>query len=146
MALGGPFMNHNLNSLAQHILNTNHMVVFCDGTQFTYHKGDDKCEIVLSEFVNTIKNASEMPALGVSLDNETQSALAEGLWIEFVFHTTQIHNEMPFDALLIKINPEDSGINLIRKHNGKYDGRCFYLNLKTTLKNFSQLIKEIIKT
>ena len=37
-------MNHNLNSLAQYILNTNHMVVFCDGTQFTYHKGDDKCE------------------------------------------------------------------------------------------------------
>ena len=36
---------------------------------------------------------------------------------------------MPFEKLLLKAEPEYRGFNLCRFFNGKYGGRCFYLDL-----------------
>ena len=138
-------MNTNSNSIFSHISNTSQIVVYDDGFVSNFEKGDDKFELVLNAFLNTTTDAHEMPAFGVSLDEETRKALDDGLWVEFCFDTTLSHNDMPFDSLLIKVNADDSGINLVRKHNNKYEGRCFYLNLKTTLKNFSDIVYDFSK-
>ena len=111
----------------------------------TYLKGDDKYELLLESLLQTTKDAQDMPAFGVSLDNETKSALENGTWLELEYNIPQTFNEMPFDALLIEISDEFEGINIIRKNNGKYDGRCFYLNLKSNMQELSNIISNISK-
>ena len=133
----------NTNSLFNNIAETSQIVVFNQGSTFTFNRGDDKFEMILNAFLNTIKNAREMPAFGVSLHDETTSALKLGTWIEFVFDRPQSHNDMPFESLLVSVEPDHTGINLIRKQNGKFDGRCFYLDLSTNLKVLHSLILEI---
>ena len=71
-----------------------------------------------------------MPAFGVSLNDETIQAKQTGVWIELFYETTCLNNEMPFDSLLIQVEPENTGFNVIRKYDDKYDGRCFYIDLK----------------
>ena len=89
-----------------------------------------------------LTNSHEMPALGVSLDNETRNELKNGLWLEFNYKTTQTYNEMPFDSLLIKVEPDNSGFNVLRKHDNLYEGRCYYINLDC---NMSALYNKILE-
>lgn len=133
----------NTNSLFNNIAETSQIVVFNQGSTSVFNHNDDKFEMILNAFLNTIKNAREMPAFGVSLHDETTSALKLGIWIEFVFDRQQSHNDMPFESLLGSVEPDHTGINLIRKQNGKFDGRCFYLDLSTNLKVLHSLILEI---
>lgn len=133
----------NTNSLFNNIADTSQIVVFNQGSTSVLNHNDDKFEMILNAFLNTIKNAREMPAFGVSLHDETISALKLGIWIEFVFDRPQSHNDMPFESLLVSVEPDHTGINLIRKQNGKFDGRCFYLDLSTNLKILHSLILEI---
>ena len=111
----------------------------------TYLKGNDKYELLLESLLLTTKDAQDMPAFGVSLDNETKSAITKGTWLELEFTTPQNFNEMPFDALLIEVVKDFEGINIIRKNNGTYEGRCFYLNLKSNMKELSNTISNISK-
>ena len=133
----------NTNSLFNNIAETSQIVVFNQGSTSVFNHNDDKFEMILNAFLNTIKNAIEMPAFGVSLHDETTSALKLGTWIEFVFDRPQSHNDMPFESLLVSVEPDHTGINLVRKQNGKFDGRCFYLDLSTNLKILHSLILEI---
>ena len=104
---------------------------------------DDKTKILnenSNEFKNIIKTLKEvveyshdMPAFGVSIDNLTREEIKTGVWLELGFKNTGYFNEMPFDALLIKVEKDVYGFNLIRKYNGKYDGRCFYLSLNGSM-------------
>ncbi len=121
------------------------IVVTVKGESTTFQKGDEKYEAILSSVQNATKGAHEMPAFGVSIDKETRKEMQDGTWIEFIYETSNKHNEMPFESLLISVNADYSGFNLIRKVNGKYEGRCFYLDLvgkdmteiSTTLQNLS---------
>lgn len=133
----------NTNSLFNNIAETNQIVVFYQGSTLTFNHNDDKFEMLLNAFLNTIKNSREMPAFGVSLHDETTTALKSGTWLEFVFNKPQSHNDMPFESLLVSVEPDHTGINLVRKQNGKFDGRCFYLDLSTNLKVLHSLILEI---
>ena len=47
-----------------------------------------------------------------------------------MFEKTKVYNEMPFETLLINVEKDWSGFNIIRKHDSKYEGRCFYINLE----------------
>ena len=71
----------------------------------------------------------EMPALGVSLDDETRGKMQAGVWVQFNYDKTCEYNEMMFDSLLIEIRKDDSGFNIIRKYENKYEGRCYYVDL-----------------
>lgn len=73
----------------------------------------------------------EMPALGVSVDSLTKNEMKKGVWLRFVFGGRREHNGMPFDALLIKIEPNFRGYNIERQNGGIYGGRCFYFNLNS---------------
>lgn len=135
---GGVFMNTNQNTNPQPPC----VVVYHNDKILSYPKNEDTYNHLLATFENMIKDARPMPAFGVSLDNETRNAMKEGTWMEFVFESTQTHNDMPYDALLINVVPEYTGFNIVRKYQGKYDGRCFYLDINS---NMQTLYDEIVK-
>ena len=105
-------------------------IVIYNNNAVTNINAEDETYAKITEAILTIcKDAREMPAFGVSLDSETREAIKTGLWIELVYSTTQEYNEMPFDSLLIQVEKDYTGFNIIRKQNNKYEGRCFYLSL-----------------
>ena len=63
-----------------------------------------------------------MPALGVSLHNETLEALKNGKWIRLEFQNQQDFNGLVFSALLFKLE-ETGGVNLIREIKGYWWGK-----------------------
>ena len=76
------------------------------------------------------ENAREMPAFGVSLNNETLEARKVGLWVEFVFDKLHTHSNMTFEKLLLKVEKQWQGFNICR-YNAEcgYNGRCYYFDL-----------------
>lgn len=130
-------------SIRNYFADAKSITIIKNDDKFCYTKGDDKFEEILFSLLSVTKNSHDMPAFGVSIDSETKKAIQSGTWIELQFKTTKTFNEMPFDALLIQIEEDYQGINIIRKNNKKYDGRCFYLNLKSNMKHLSDIIKNI---
>ena len=112
--------------------------VYENGDLYEYLQGSEEYTNIMNTFLEMIKVAREMPAFGVSLHNETIEAKKNGWWIEFQFNETKVHNEMPFDSLLICVEKDYMGFNLIRKHNDMYEGRCFYVDLVE--KDMSELL------
>lgn len=104
--------------------------VYSDGEHIVYGAGEGKFNLICAEWNNMICGAREMPAFGVSLNGETVKAMKSGVWVEFSFNQTLSSNGMPYEKLLVNVQPEWSGFNVIRytaKHG--YDGRCFYYDL-----------------
>ena len=110
---------------------------------------DNGCEKTLSpetynNFLSKLKfgfgGARLMPALGVSLHEETLNALENGKWLKFEFTETKTLNGLPFEALLVKLE-ETGGVNFIREYHGRYDGRCIYVALdqQTDLTKYAKL-------
>lgn len=103
--------------------------IYIDNEESSFTKNDDEFSIVLSTLTSLTNDSHEMPAFSVSLDYETKRAIKSGVWLELNFDCNHAVNEMPFSSLLIEVDKNFYGFNLIRKYNGKYEGRCFYLNL-----------------
>ena len=76
-----------------------------------------------------LKDSHTMPAFGISIHVETLKAIQKGVWLKLQYNGTQVVDEMPFDELLIEVNPEFSGFNIIRGNRGIYEGRCYYIDL-----------------
>ena len=76
---------------------------------------------------NVFKTARLMPAFGVSLHEDTVDALKHGKWIKVYFSQEMKKNDLPFDSLVFLLDSV-SGMNLIREHYGRYDGRCLYVD------------------
>lgn len=104
--------------------------VYNDGVKTSYSAGGAEYAKILSCWNEMISSAHEMPALGVSLNAYTVEEMKKGLWLEFDYKTLLECNGMPFEKLLVKVEKENYGFNLVRytTENG-YDGRCFYLDL-----------------
>ncbi len=84
-----------------------------------------------------------MPALGVSLDAETKSALNCGVWLEFVYEDEITAFSMPFSRLLVKVVKEYISCDIIRYTADKgYWGRCFHLSSSANMKD---IYDEIVK-
>ena len=104
--------------------------VIVDGVTTAYAVGGDKFNEICAVWNNMLSGAHEMPAYGVSLDRETRKAVKSGVWAEFVFDKALSSNGMPFEKLLVNVQPEWSGVNIIRYTAAHgYDGRCFYYDL-----------------
>ena len=117
-----------------------------NGEEYVFENGSDEYDKIMSTALDFMKNSHEMPALGVSLDNETKSAKKTGLWLELKFNKTLNYLDMPFDSLLINIEKGNSGCNIIRGNNGVYEGRCYYLNHSKTMDTLYDNILSIINT
>ena len=68
-----------------------------------------------------------MPAFGVSLHDEIMKEIQVGCWLKMNFSKEIIKNGLPFTSLLFKLE-QVQGFNLIRESEGKYDGRCLFLD------------------
>lgn len=104
--------------------------VYNDGETEVYKVGEDKFNLICTEWNNMIFGAHEMPAFGVSLHRETVNAVQSGVWVEFSFGRELLSSGMPYEKLLVSVEPQNTGFNIIRytaKHG--YDGRCFYYDL-----------------
>ena len=100
---------------------------------------------MLNALEDICTGAFDMPAFGVSLDGETREAMKSGYWLELLFDGEHNFNKMNFEALLINVNSDYTGFNIIRKVNGKYEGRCFFLNLNGTMGQLFDAIQDISK-
>lgn len=100
-----------------------------NGEIITHDSNSAEFDEILSQMDIMLEGSREMPAFGVSLDNETKDAIKEGVWLKLIYDKTYAHNEMPFDSLLIQIEKDWTGFNIYRGNNGIYEGRCFYIDL-----------------
>lgn len=116
--------------------------VYNDGIKTAYSSGEEEYKKILVSWNEMIDGAHDMPAYGVSLDNLTRKEMKSGLWVEFDFGKVLACNEMPFEKLLVKVEKDYYGFNLIRYNtNYGYDGRCFYLDLNgKNMGNFYDLL------
>ncbi len=120
---------------------TDSITIFKDGKEKTFPNTSSEFDDLLTKFMDMIYDSYEMPAFGVSIHEHTMQALQSGFWIKFNFKEQMRHNDMPFDALLVNIMPNDKGFNLIREVDGKYEGRCFYLNLENDMQSLYDLVE-----
>lgn len=105
------------------------VAVYKEGAAAEYKRGSAEFMAIMSAWHETIAGARPMPAFGVCIDSLTRQEKQSGVWIEFVFDEEHSGDGMPFEKLLLKVEPEYRGFNLCRFFNGKYGGRCFYLDL-----------------
>lgn len=120
--------NNETSNINETIKRAESITIFKGGKLTEIKKNDEKFNKILNNITDCFFNSRIMPALGVSLDEEMREELKTGNWIQLNFNKTEIVNELPFEALLFRLD-ECYGLNLIRETKGKYQGRCFYLDL-----------------
>lgn len=132
-----------LSNINDYFVYSNTITIYNNGNLITFEQNSEQYNAIIVGLNDICQDSHEMPAFGVSLHDETISAIQSGLWLELTFNREYSHNDMPFSKLLIEVNPEYSGFNIIRYHNNTYDGRCFYISLAN---NMSTLYTTITNT
>lgn len=101
-------------------------------------------KLVINGFKNLLSDARQMPAFGVSLNNETRSAMEEGLWVEFDFGKKLWYSQMSFEKLLVQVVSSHSGFNIIRYNSADgYAGRCYYFALNGDMNDFYNIVTSV---
>lgn len=80
-----------------------------------------------------LEGSRPMPAIGVSLHDDTMKATEKGIWLRFAFDGVQEVSGMTFDQLLMRIDKGMYGMNVIRGNACRYDGRCYYIDLDKSM-------------
>lgn len=122
MILGGSMQTKNIN---QCICESAKAQVIING-EYAEIENINQLNNILNNMLN---NSHVLPALGVSIHHEILSALQSGVWLKLQYNGTQTVDDMPFDELLIEVNPNFNGFNVIRGNSGIYEGRCYYIDL-----------------
>ena len=131
-------------NIKKYFSRTNEIVIVCDNNYIICD--NNNCEKIKNSINDICINSYEMPALGVSIHEQTIEYMKKGLWLIFKYNNTQYHNGMPFDELLIEVNPDYYGFNIIRKYKGRYDGRCYYINLNNDMGKLFDALRSIYAT
>ncbi len=106
------------------------IVVYNDNKTCTYNPSQTKYNEIMELWNKMLDGSHPMPALGVSINDYSLRVREQGLWVEFVFDEAVECYGMPFEKLLINVNKDFYGFNLIRYTNEHgYDGRCYYIDL-----------------
>lgn len=101
-------------------------------------------KLVINGFINLIANGRQMPAFGVSLDNETRIAMGEGVWVEFDFGKRLWYSQMSFEKLLVQVVSSYSGFNVVRYNSADgYAGRCYYFALNGDMREFYNVVTSV---
>ena len=140
--LCGGFNTVTFDNIADSFTMATEMVVTINNTETKLSKGDEKFEKILNGLEKVTSNSREMPAFGVSLDKQTKEEMNKGVWLELCFNKVYYSNDLPFEGLLIKVEKGHQGFNLIRRTNGKYEGRCFYLDLEGDMTALVEAIEQ----
>lgn len=135
--LGGTIMPET--TLIEQLFSCDEIVVYKNGEEIKLDK-----TLVEPELKQLTDKSYFSPAFGVSLHDQTTNAMQKGYWLEFRYNTQHVYADMPFSKLLIELKPDYYGFNLIRYNDGKYDGRCYYLNLNVSSTKFYKFITSIV--
>ena len=122
------------------------IIVTIEGKEVVFQKGDDKFELIIKTLKEITENSHEMPAFGVSIDGLTREEKKSGVWIELCYKEVNSYEAMDFESLLINVEKDWHGFNLIRKNNEKYDGRCFYLSLQNSMDKLYDVVLGVCKS
>ena len=125
-----------LNDIVEKIEN---FEVFDNGKKTSVNSASKDFFVIKNKLIELFLNSRLMPAFGVSLHKETLNELKKGKWLKISFSKLITKNGLSFDSLLIKLE-ETRGCNLIRLFNGKYEGRCLYVDFDETI-NLEELIR-----
>jgi hypothetical protein len=110
------------------------ILVYRNGKCAIYEKESLPYCRIQATWSSLLNKAQLMPAFGVSLPKEVEEAKKQGVWVEFNFPQTYVCNGMPFEKLLVDVQPYFTGFNLHRFTSERgYNGRCFYMNIPTNL-------------
>lgn len=105
------------------------IIVIADGREHCFEKGDAAFRAIIKAWNEMTATAIRMPAFGVSIDELTRREMKQGLWTEFRYEKETSCAGMAFDRLLVCVKEEFRGFNVVRHVQGKYQGRCFYVDL-----------------
>ena len=94
--------------------------------------------------MDKLKGCHIMPAFGVSIHTETIKSLQQGVWLRLQYNGKKWVDGMDFDELLIEVQPDFSGFNIIRGNIGIYDGRCYYVDLSCNMKLLYNYINSVL--
>ena len=124
-------------NITNYVYNSQQAQVIIDGT---YYQVDD-IDNLNNVLRKMLEDSYDMPALGVSIHTEVIKGINQGTWLKLQYNGTQYVDDMPFDELLIEVNSEFGGFNIIRGNKGIYEGRCYYVNLyNSTMQTLSDYI------
>lgn len=131
-----------MKDIQNYVAEAESVCLYAEGNCTTYASDTAEFAAVLQAWNAMTAQAIQMPAFGVSIDRLTREELRHGYWAEFVFPSAHVCAGMPFERLLFKIEPDYRGINLVRCNGGKYEGRCYYLDLREgDMKAFSAAVQ-----
>lgn len=130
-------------ALIDALVNPSTITIVQNGSEYTCNV--DEKQLIIDSIKTILDNYHEMPAFGVSLDKETRDAKNTGLWVELEYVTPVKYMGLCFDKLLIEVNKEYTGFNIIRHYKGKYDGRCYYVDLSASMEKLYNTLTEITK-
>ena len=121
------------------------VIIYRDDVSRQFDNGDENYNAILQGWNNMTSCAIEMPAYCVSIDKLTREQIKNGNWVEFIFDGVCEFNSMPFEKLLVQVEDNYCGFNLIRyTSNEGYSGRCFYLQLHNgNMSGFNMILKNI---
>ena len=112
------------------IASSEYINVYNNGDVIAYKQNETPYNKIVEGWTVLCENARQMPAFGVSLNNETIEAKKVGLWVEFVFDKKYSHSKMTFEKLLVKVEKGWHGFNIVRfDSQSGYNGRCYFLDL-----------------
>ena len=77
------------------------ITLYRGGDATTYFSGDDGFAEIIKGWNTLCDCTREMPAFGVSLNDETVAAMKKGIWVEFAFDKQYSHNDLKFEKLLV---------------------------------------------
>ncbi len=118
--------------------------IYNDGSTVRLFPTQMGFKLVVNGFMSMLDGARQMPAFGVSLDNETRAEMNRGLWVEFDFGQKLYYSGMPFEKLLVRVVAEHTGFNIVRynSENG-YAGRCYYFDMNGNMGAFYNILTSV---
>ena len=75
------------------------------------------------------ENSHTMPAFGVMFDEMYREEIQNGKFVSLKFGRVLEVNELSFDELVFRVEPDFYGFNLYRGVRGIFQGRCIYIDL-----------------
>ena len=94
-----------------------------------------------SQVEKLFENSHTLPALGVVFDEEFKEDVKNGVFVSLKFDGVFEINDLPFEELFFRVNPDVYGFNLFRSNHGIVQGRCIYVDLDgKTMQEFSDYV------
>ena len=123
------------NNVQDAIMNADMVNICYSNKEYNIVKDSFQYDLCMNFIENILDCSHQLPALGVAIDKEVIEEKKNKDWVEFSFNKICDIDGMFFDALLIFLEKDMGGVNVFRKVDGKYDGRCYYINLQNNFNN-----------